>query len=265
MATAVLAACSAGQLAATSLVVPAVPGAEQAVPVGTPPPGTVQETIGIANGTVDYPGVAGYKAGADAPLSIWIFNNTTKDITLTGVASALGEVRLATGTHSGAVSPCLSSAVPIQANPSTGAPTAGVEPSAGASAGVSAPGPTGTPSTKSSAKPTGSAAASVSASPSVSPSPSPSPTQVGSADISVPIKSFGCVVLTKSAAQYLVISDLSGPLGSGMTVPMTFTFLADGNAYQIPNQPGAQLQVPVDTPASAGTRAPAEVGGTPGS
>jgi hypothetical protein len=270
MATALLAACSAGQLAATSLVVPAVPGAQGSVVVGNPLPGTARQTILISNTTVDFPGAGGnYKQGTDAPLSVWIFNNTTSDITLTGVATcasgscanALGTVKWLPGAHTAAVSPCLSSAVPIQPNPSTGAPTAGVEPSAGVSAGVSAPGPTGTPSTRSSAKPTGSAAAS--ASPSLSPSPSPSPTPAGSTDISVPIKSFGCVVLNRDAALYLFIADLSQPLGSGMTVPMSFTFQADGNEYQI-GKPNAPLQVPVDTPASPPSRAPAQVGGTAG-
>jgi hypothetical protein len=257
VATALLAACSAGQLAATSLVVPAVPGANGSAQVGNPSPGTAPQTISISNATVDYPGDGGgYPKGADAKLSIWIFNNTGGDITLTGVASALGEVRIATGSHAGAPSPCLNSAVPIQPNPSTGAPTAGVEPSAGVSAGVSAPGPTGTPSTKSSAKPT------ASASPSLSPSPSPSPTPAGSADISVPIKSFGCIVLSATSSQYLFIGNLSQPVGSGMTVAMAFTFQADGNEYQI-GKPSAPLQVPVDTPASPASRGPVQVPGTP--
>ncbi len=259
MATALLAACSAGQLAATSRIVPAIPGAQRAIAVGSPAPGGLPQTIGVSNATLDYPGPDGYAKGKSAPLSLWIFNNTGKDITLTGVNSAAGEVRIATGTHSDAVSPCLSSAVPIQPNPSTGAPTAGVGPSAGVSAGVSAPGPTGTPSTRSSAKPTGSVTPSASESP--SPSPSPSPTQLGSANINVPIKAFGCVVLNTKAAQYLVIDGLAHAVGSGMTVPVWFTFQVGGGPVSLASQ-GDPLNVPVDTPASPASRGP-QVAGTP--
>jgi hypothetical protein len=78
----------------------------------------------------------------------------------------------------------------------------------------------------------------------------------------VPIKSFGCVVLSATAAQYLFIAGLSQPVGSGMTVPMAFTFQADGNQYQI-GTPNAPLQVPVDTPASPASRGPVQVPGTP--
>jgi hypothetical protein len=260
LATALLAACSAGQLAATSQTVTVIPGAQRAVPVGTPSTGTMPQTIGVSNATLDYPGPEGYKKGGTARLSLWIFNNTTGDITLTAVNSPAGQVRIATGTHSGAVSPCLSSGRPIQPNPSTGAPTAGVEPSAGASAGVSAPGPTGTPSTHSSAKPTGSATPSAAGSP--SPSPSPSPAQVGSADIHVPVKAFGCAVLNSQAAQYLVIDGLANAVGSGMTVPVWFTFqVAGGNEISVGTE-NDPLNVPVDTPASPASRGPVQVPAT---
>jgi hypothetical protein len=259
MATALLAACSAGQLAATSQIVPAIPGAQTAAPVGTPSAGTMPQTIGISNATLDYPGPDGYQVGDNAPISLWIFNNTTSDITLTGVFSSAGDVHITAGAHSSAVSPCLSSAVPIQPNPSTGAPTAGVEPSAGVSAGVSAPGPTGTPSTKSSAKPTGSATASHAESP--SPSPSPSPTQLGSANINVPVKAFGCVVLNTQAAQYLFVSGLTDAVGSGRTVGLWFTFQQTGGPEVSLASQGKPLNVPVDTPASPASRGPAQSGG----
>jgi hypothetical protein len=245
VATGLLAACSAGQLAATSMVVPAVAGGQGSVEAGSP-----TETIGIANATLDYPGVDGYKRGASAPVTLWIFNNTSTDIVLTGVTSDAGPVRILTGAHSGAPSPCLSSARPIQPNPSTGAPTAGVLPSAGASAGASAAGPTNTPSSRPSARPTASGTPSASAS--ASPSPSPSPAPEGSETINVPVKSFGCVALNRDSAQFLQITGLTTAVGSGMTVNMRFTFTRDGNQYEIgPNGP---IAVPVNVPASAGSR-----------
>lgn len=261
VASGLLAACSAGQLAATSLVVPAVAGAQGSV--NAPSPGDPTGSITVSNATLDFPGPSGYKQGANAPVTLWIFNNTTKDITLDGVLSDVGDLVLSTGAHSGAPSPCLSSARPIQPNPSTGAPTAGVGPSEGASAGASPAGPTGTPSNKPSAKPTGSASPSGSASASPSPSPSPSPTPAGSSQISVQIKAFGCVVLNRDASQFLQITGLKTPVNSGMTVRMAFHFTqAGGGQFVIPSTGNGGIAVPVNVPASAGSRAPAGV--TPG-
>jgi copper(I)-binding protein len=247
VATGLLAACSAGQLAATSLVVPAVAGGQASVQAGSR-----TETIGIANATLDYPGTKGYAKGDSAAVTLWIFNNTTKDITLIGASSDAGRVLVSTGNHSGAVSPCLASARPIQPNPSTGAPTAGVLPSAGASAGVSPAGPTNTPSSRPSARPTasGTPSAAPSASASASPSPSPSATPAGSAEIKVPIKAFGCVALNRDSAQFLQITQLAKGVGSGNTVNMSFTFSQAGGAtYSV-----APFAVPVNVPASAGSR-----------
>jgi hypothetical protein len=246
VATGLLAACSAGQLAATSMVVPAVAGAQASVDAGSP-----TETITVNNATLDYPGTQGYKKGANVPVTLWIFNNTTKDVTLTGASSDAGQVLVSPGSHSGALSPCLASARPIQPNPSTGAPTAGVLPSAGASAGVSPAGPTNTPSSRPSAKPTASGTPSASASASASPSPSPS--TVGSATINVSIKTFGCVALNRESAQFLQITNLAKALGSGNTVNMWFTFQAGGKEYTIGSET-SPIAVPVNVPASAGSR-----------
>lgn len=262
VATGLLAACSAGQLAATSLVVPAVAGAQGSV--NAPSENDPTGTIAVSNATLDFPGPGGYKPGDNAPLTLWIFNNTSKDITLDAVGSVIdqaGPVVISTGAHSGAPSPCLSSARPIQPNPSTGAPTAGVGPSAGASGGASPAGPTGTPSGRPSAKPTGSASQSLPAS--ASPSPSPSPAPAGSTDISVQIKAFGCVVLNRDASQFLQITGLKKAVGSGMTLNVAFHFTQAGGAqFTIPSTGNTGIAVPVNVPASAGSRAPA--GETPG-
>lgn len=262
VATGLLAACSAGQLAATSLVTPSVPGAQAAVDVAVKP-GSNPQTIQISNATVDYPGTNGYRPGDTAPLTLWIFNNTEQDITLTDVHSDLGTVKILPGTHSGAVSACLSSQRPLDVNPATGAPTAGVKPSPGASGNVSPAEPTVTPSGHASAPPTGSAAPSGSASASPSASPSPSAAPAGSTNINLKIKAFGCVTLNRDAAQFLQVTQLAHAVGSGMTLPLRFTFQTGGAQYTIP-QDSSSLAVPVDVPSSPGSRAPAQVPGGAG-
>lgn len=257
--TGLLAACSSGQLAETSLITSGVPGAMATVKAGGP-----DQTIQIANATVDYNGPKGYAAGDSAPLSIWIFDNTDKDITLTGVTSNQGQVVIANGAAPGAPSVCQSSAAPIQANPSTGAPTAGVAPSLGASGGISPQGPTGTPSNASSAKPTSAAQESASGSPSASEpataseSASATAATATSADISVTIKSGGCVALTRQNSQFLQISNLTQSLTPGNTVGMQFTFRQSGGS-QFTIGSNNTVSVPVGVPGSPEPREPATV------
>ncbi len=251
--TGLLAACSSGQLAETSLITSGVPGAKATVKAGEP-----DQTIQIANATVDYNGPKGYAAGDSAPLSIWIFDNTDKDITLTGVTSTQGQVVIADGATPGAPSVCQSSPAPIQANPSTGAPTAGVAPSLGASGGISPQGPTGTPSNASSAKPTGAAQESASGSPSASESASVTAATATSADISVTIKSGGCVALTPRNSRFLQISNLTRSLTPGNAVGMQFTFQqSSGGQFTI--GPNNTVSVPVGVPATPEPRQPATV------
>jgi hypothetical protein len=257
VATGLLAGCSAGQLAATSLVAPSVPGAQAAVEVAVPEAkaGSAPQTIQIANATVDYPGVKAYAPGATAPLTLWIFNNTEQDITLTGVTSDFGTVKILPGTHSGAASACSGQPRALDVNPSTGAPTAGVAPSPGASGNVSPAGPTGTPSGRASALPTGSVTPSGSASPTASPAAA-----AGSTNINVQVKAFGCVALNRDSAQFLEVTQLAHAVGFGpdQLLPMRFNFAQAGGAtYTIP-QDGSTLAVPVDVPASPGSRAPAQ-------
>jgi hypothetical protein len=268
--TGLLAACSAGQLAATSLITSAVPGAQASVNTGLP-----DETIQIANATVDYNGPQGYPAGGNASLSLWIFNNTSKDITLTGVGSATGttgptgQVVISNGAAPGIPSVCQNSARPIQPNPSTGAPNNGVAPSMGASGGISPQGPTGTPSNNSVAKPTSSAqeSASASASGSASAEPSGSATPsaaasaatAGSTKISITVKADGCVALTRQSSQFLQVTNLSGVLRPGKTVNLSFTFQQTGGGQFTIGTDKNPLAVPVDVPSSPDPRQTAAV------
>jgi hypothetical protein len=75
----------------------------------------------------------------------------------------------------------------------------------------------------------------------------------------VPIKSFGCVALNRDSAQFLQVTQLSHVVGFGpdQMLPLQFTFQTGGAQYTIP-QDGSSLAVPVDVPASPGSRAPAQ-------
>lgn len=247
LAAGLLAACSAGQIAQTSQIVPAVPGAQAQVTVKAP-----DEVVYVRNATLDYPGVQGYAAGANAPLSLWIVNGTRQPMTLTGVTSPAGPVRPAFGANS--ASPCSVPRSPdAPALPSTtasgGAPN--TQPSALTTTGTTK----ATPSTT--AQPSPSAGSPSAGSPSASASsaaPSPSASAAGPSAIKVQIPAGGCVELDRASAQYLQIVKLSDAVPNGTTVAVTFTFVGtDGQTHQT-----GQLNVPVDVPASPASRAPAK-------
>jgi hypothetical protein len=74
----------------------------------------------------------------------------------------------------------------------------------------------------------------------------------------VPVKAFGCVALNRDSALFLQIAQLKKAVGSAMTVNMSFTFAqAGGNQYSIGGP--TPLVVPVNVPASAGSRAPVQL------
>lgn len=237
LAAGLLAACSAGQIAQTSQIVSAVPGAQGQIEVKPP-----TELIYLRNATLDYPGVGGYAQGATAPLSLWIVNGTTQTVTLTAATATIGDkaatVTQIHGLNSG--SPCSvpQSLAPLV--PSSTAPSSAVPSSTAPSAGTSPSGKT-------------SPSAGKSASGSVSPSPvepSPSPSNTGSPTINVPIPAGGCVELDRTSAQYLQIVTLPGKVANGGTVPVTFTFTGADRATYV-SQP---LDLPVTVPASPNPR-----------
>ena len=76
--TGLLSACGAGQLAQTAQVQPGVPGINTQAPDG--------RQVYVRNAALDYSGPKGYAQGANAPMSLWIFNDTQQVVTLVGVA-----------------------------------------------------------------------------------------------------------------------------------------------------------------------------------
>lgn len=72
LAAAALTGCGSDKFAQTSEQVAPVPGFSLDHKTNTTPPGI----IGVRNAHLPYPGTDGYKAGSDAPVSLWLFNNT---------------------------------------------------------------------------------------------------------------------------------------------------------------------------------------------
>jgi hypothetical protein len=243
LAAGLLAACSAGQIAQTSQIVPAVPGAQGQITVKAP-----DQVIFVRNATLEYPGTKGYAQGGAAPLSVWIVNQTQQAVTLTGVATGAGQVRPEPGLNS--ASPCSvprsPEAPPVPSTTASGGAINSLQPSAVSTTGTTKATPSSTARQSPSGSPSPSAAAS-------SATPPPTPTtagSAGSATIKVQIPAGGCVALNRQSAQFLQIVDLARPVSNGNTVPVTFTFVgADRQTYQT-----GQLNVPVDVPATANVR-----------
>jgi len=211
-----LSGCSAGQIAQTAQVQPGVPGLNTQAP---------DRKVYLRNVTVDYPGPKGYAPGANAPLTLWIFNNTTDPVTLTGVEGP-GQVVVSAGDNKAA--PCV---VPRSATP---VPPTSAPPSASGSASAS-----GKPSVK----------PSVVASP--SPSASPSATPAGSATIKLTIPALSCLELSHRAALYLQVAGLPGKLDSSGTLKGVVFHLTDsaGQSFTIGTEANP-LNIPVSVPES---------------
>jgi hypothetical protein len=225
--TGLLSACGTGQIAQTAAVQPGVAGVNTQAP---------DRLVFIRNAALEYPGKDGYQKGGDAPLALWIFNDTESPVTLVGVFGAPDQPALTIVESDGAntAAPC---SAQRSASPSVAAPTesATASPSPDKSAKSSTPAK-GSPSPSTS-----------SASP--SPAPSPSPT-VGSSTINVKIPAGGCVELSKRAASYLQIVGLPQAVRNEDSVPVIFVFASgDGKHFTI-GTPGKEVQVPITTPES---------------
>ncbi len=229
--TGLLSACGAGQIAQTSQVEPGVAG------VNTQAPGGLR--VFIRNAALDYNGPKGYPQGSNAPISLWIFNDLEKPITLVGVASR-GQVMLADGktTATPCSAPRSGSPTPPATSLSATATSASPSPSASPSGKPGASGKSGSPS-----------AAASSAPPSLSPSPSPS-ANLGSATINVRIAAGGCVELTHRAAHYLQVVQLPNPVDNTQTLPVLFHFRTeDGQSFTIGTESQPVL-LPIAVPES---------------
>lgn len=184
--------CSAGQVAETAGKVASVPGASADIT-------TDDGILSVRNAVVVYDGTEGYKAGADAPLDVRIFNGTQQAVTVTVSVNSedAGSVSLSGGEEE-------------EETPS--------------------PSPSESASPSASASPSGSA--SPSASVSASPSASPSPTAKPARPASIEIAAGEFVVLTEAAGEYLRVVDLAQPLTPGKSVRIIFDF-GDGRTKEL--------------------------------
>lgn len=182
--------CSAGQIAETAGKVASVPGASADIT-------TDDGILSVRNAVVVYDGTEGYKAGADAPLDVRIFNGTQRDVTVTVSVNSedAGSVSLSGGEEE-------------EETPSQ-SPSESASPSASAS-------------------PSGSASPSASATPSASPSPTAKPARPASIEIAAG----EFVVLTEAAGEYLRVIDLAQPLTPGTSVRIIFDF-GDGRTKEL--------------------------------
>ena len=221
IAAGALAGCGAGQIAETSKIVSAVPGGSASVLV--PTEDNPNGALLIKNVTVDYNDVNGYAAGATAPLSMWIINQSTDPVTVTaGDAQLVDPTKATTLTPLGPMS--LSGGTPFVQD---------------------VQGVAGNPSTPPAATPP--------AAPPSSPSESGAPSTAPAAAASVTIEPGTMMVLSTSAGsdvQHLQVADLKGAVVPGNTVQLTFNVtMTDGTPLQ-----STQIVAPVSPPSAPAPR-----------
>ena len=227
---ALLSACSVGQVTQTADKVPPISGANLA---------TADGLIKLRDLTVAYTGPAGTPAGGTAALNVRIFNTGNQPARLTGVASEQGEVVLVDPAAMASASPLApapsgSAAAPASAAPSGSAVASG---SAGPS-GSAVPSASGSPSAAAPSSP----AASV-------PAPGAQPGPVGSTTIDLLIPAGSYALLLPEAPRHLAVSNLTGPVKPGGSIPVTFVFTyADGTTTS------AATTIPVAVPLSPAPR-----------
>jgi hypothetical protein len=233
VAAVALAACSAGQVAETANKNPSVYG------VNTQ---NSDASVLIRGLAVAYPGSSGYEAGANAPLEVNLYNETTSEITVL-VSSQPFE-----GEGEGVVSARSVGLVGGGGTPATPS-TAIPEPSGSR--------PVATPDTD--ASPTGSVEQpSASGDPSVDPSETPQPTPAttpGSVDARparIAIGPLSYVSFRPGDPETLQVIGLSDRLGAGQAVNLVFEF-SNGTEPLV-------VQAGVAVPQSPASRAPGEPG-----
>jgi copper(I)-binding protein len=273
LATALLAACSAGQVSQTADQVAAVSGRDIS---------TADGRIALRDVTLAY-NPQGYATGATAPLLVRIFNNGGKAITLTGVTVGdnAGRVVLVggapdatritpvpaqpSGTPSAATSPARPNASGQATSPSptgTAAPAPGAGTGASASPGsgtAASPGASGTASPTATATPT----ATPTGSPTGSPAPAPtasSPAAAGAESFRITIPAESYVVLTPAIGRYLAVTALAKKVGVGEGVRLTWRF-DDGTTIETRIEVGVPLS---PAPRTSASFAGEHGGGLPG-
>ncbi|HEX5541092.1 MAG TPA: hypothetical protein VFX60_05950 [Micromonospora sp.] len=109
----VLSGCSTGQIAETANKSPGVPGYNTQLR-------TPEGVYKVRNLQVSYPGIEGYPAGGDAPVTVAIFNETNNPVTVTITSDSARAVVIATNATATPAEPAES---PEATEPTEPAPT----------------------------------------------------------------------------------------------------------------------------------------------
>jgi hypothetical protein len=213
-ATLLMSGCGAGQIAETAVKASAIPGVNADL-------NTAGGVYQIRNLLITYKDTKPYPAGANAPLSVAIFNETAKEVTVKVTTDGARSVVLAS---SGATP--TPSQPPATSTPSVGpsqTPSNTLQPSEGATESQS-PRATGSPQ----------------------PVPSTSVQAPSGAPATFRIPAASFVVLNPSVGSFLQLEGLNTALRAGQTVNLTFDF--DGKQLTVP--------APVSVPLSPAPVAP---------
>jgi hypothetical protein len=217
-----LGGCSAGQVAETAILDTPIAGVDK---------DTLHGSVYIRNLNIPYNGLEGYKAGANAPIEVSLYNQTNEPITVAISSKPTQQAQVVAAQQVG-IGPATPAAPDAHASAEPGA-HASAEPGAHESEAPAAP---------------GSAAPSASEGPATEPSEPAA--QIQPARVTVPAQ--GSVLFRPTDQEVLQVFGLSGDLKPGTSVNLVFEF-SDGS-------PALELQAPVSTPLSP---APREEGSHP--
>ncbi|MFI7596804.1 hypothetical protein [Actinoplanes sp. NPDC049681] len=231
VAAVALAACSAGQVAETALKRPSNPGVNAE---------NSDRSVVIRNLSVQYPGVEGYAAGANAPLELGIYNQTKQPITVLVSTQPLAGAGEKQGVVSGKQVGLVGGAASTPSAPSTAIP----EPSGSR--------PSNTEDDQNSEQiPTPDASANPS--PQGTPSAAPSAPAASIRPARIEIGPLSSVTFLPGDREQLQVIGLTGKLVPGNSVNLVFEFSNGADPLVLQ----ATVSVPL-SPASRGPGNPAE-------
>lgn len=202
--TLLLSGCGAGHYAETSVRVPTSVGTNAE---------SADNLFKVRNLSIDYLDTTGYPAGGDAPVTVALYNDSNRDVT---VRVSSPNARVVTLVDAASASP---------------SPTASALPTAPEGS------PSATPGTETENSSPG-------ASPTETPSPSPTAAPEVPAEIRIPAGQF--VILSRAKGTWLQLTGLTAAVPPGSSVPVTFDF--EGTRVDV----GAPVAVPL-SPAPAGS------------
>ncbi|MFF0375344.1 hypothetical protein [Actinoplanes missouriensis] len=222
-----LAGCSAGQVAETAILDTPIAGVDTQ---------TTSGSVYIRNLQVEYPGVEGYKAGANAPLELSLYNQTDNEITVSISSRPTEQAQVVSASQVGVVTRGASPAAPSGAPDQTPASPASEPPGAnGADEASSAPATEAPAGSRAPSAPVASDGPTAPVVPAVRVSPA-----------QFKIGAQGTALFRPTDAAQLQVIGLSDDLAPGTSVNLVFEF-SDGS-------PAMEVPAPVANPLTPGPR-----------